>query len=328
MMEPRIGATRFYSQDVRQGKKSIFASESPENQRLLLAAMEREWKKWEEHKATWPLTQGELRMLKSRFPNLKIVGTRCVLTPKEPDFKARLVVQGCQEDPSMMRTDSPTGSRDSFFPFQRCCSSLLHRLNFCLTCSSDRISSRSLDMLRSPSVPLSVAPFSVVRLLPFCAVLGSVMPRSILNSSSEQPNAIVLSNFSVLSTMTSVFSSWFDHACIHKCKSEVKLRNFPFLLLPSHLRGRMSLIRHGWESGGFADTFWSAVFMLFNISILPRMNSAVVTMSGHKNAGAAAALVLCSASEFFERLHSWTLLSNAPLPCQMQLCFVARLEPT
>ena len=75
---------------------------------------------WEEHKATLPLTQGELRMLRSRFPNLKIVGTRWVLTPKEPDFKARLVVQGCQEDPSMMRTDSPTGSRDSFFLVLSC----------------------------------------------------------------------------------------------------------------------------------------------------------------------------------------------------------------
>ena len=90
----------------RAAKKEVyFASESPENQRLLLAAMEREWKKWEEHKATLPLTQGELRMLKSRFPYLKIVGTRWVLTPKEPDFKARLVVQGCQEDPCMVRTD-------------------------------------------------------------------------------------------------------------------------------------------------------------------------------------------------------------------------------
>ena len=76
--------------------------------------MAREWKKWVEHKTTLPLTQGELRMLKSRFPNLKIVGTRWVLTPEEPDFKARLAVQGCQEDPSMMRTDSPTDSRDSF----------------------------------------------------------------------------------------------------------------------------------------------------------------------------------------------------------------------
>ena len=120
MKSTRIGATRFFSQDVRQEKRFIFASESPENQRLLLAAMAREWKKWEKHKATLPLTQGELRMLKSRFPNIKIVGTRWALTPKEPDFKARLVVQGCQEDPSMMRTDSPTGSRDSFFLVLSC----------------------------------------------------------------------------------------------------------------------------------------------------------------------------------------------------------------
>ena len=59
-------------------------------------------------------------MLKSRFPNLKIVGMRWVLTPKEPDFKARLVVQVCQEDPSMMRADSPTDSRDSLFLVLSC----------------------------------------------------------------------------------------------------------------------------------------------------------------------------------------------------------------
>ena len=82
----------------RAARKEVhFASESPENQRLLLAAMAREWKKWDEHKATLPLTQGELRMLKSRLQNLKIVGSRWVLTPKEPDFKERLVVQGCQK---------------------------------------------------------------------------------------------------------------------------------------------------------------------------------------------------------------------------------------
>ena len=59
-------------------------------------------------------------MLWSRFPNLKIVGIRWVLTPKEPDFKARLVVLGCQEDPTVMRTDSPTGSRDSLFLVLSC----------------------------------------------------------------------------------------------------------------------------------------------------------------------------------------------------------------
>ena len=84
-------------------KEVYYASESPENQRLLLAAMEREWRKWEEHKATLPLTQGELSMLKSRFPNLKIVGTRWVLTPKElpggPFNDALgLSVQAAQED--------------------------------------------------------------------------------------------------------------------------------------------------------------------------------------------------------------------------------------
>ena len=33
-------------------KEIRFASESPEDPRLLLAAMAREWRKWEEHKAT------------------------------------------------------------------------------------------------------------------------------------------------------------------------------------------------------------------------------------------------------------------------------------
>ena len=38
-------------------KEVYFASGSPENQRLLLAATAREWKKSEEHKAILPLTQ-------------------------------------------------------------------------------------------------------------------------------------------------------------------------------------------------------------------------------------------------------------------------------
>ena len=33
----------------------------------------------------------------------------------KPDYKARLVVQGCQEDKGYIRTDAPTGSRDAFF---------------------------------------------------------------------------------------------------------------------------------------------------------------------------------------------------------------------
>ena len=73
----------------RTARKEVhFASKSSKNQRLLLAAMEREWRKLEEYKGTSSLTQGELRMLRSRFTNLKIVSTRWVLTPKEPEFKA------------------------------------------------------------------------------------------------------------------------------------------------------------------------------------------------------------------------------------------------
>ena len=54
-----------------------------------------------------------------RNPDQKIVGTRLVFTEKviqgKPDYKARLVVQGCQEDKGHIRTDAPTGSRDAFF---------------------------------------------------------------------------------------------------------------------------------------------------------------------------------------------------------------------
>ena len=54
-----------------------------------------------------------------RNPDQKTVGTRWVITEKtiqgKPDYKGRLVVQGCQEDKGYIRTDAPTGSRDAFF---------------------------------------------------------------------------------------------------------------------------------------------------------------------------------------------------------------------
>ena len=54
-----------------------------------------------------------------RNPDLKIVGTRWVSMEKfiqgKPDYRARLVVQGCQEDKGHIRTDAPIGSRDAFF---------------------------------------------------------------------------------------------------------------------------------------------------------------------------------------------------------------------
>ena len=40
-------------------------------------------------------------------------------------------------------------------------------------------------------------------------------------------------NLSTLSTLAKIRSPWSDHACIHRCKSDMKLRNSPFSLLPS-----------------------------------------------------------------------------------------------
>ena len=83
------------------------------------AAMVREWDKWNEFGVTKFLSKRQLNDIMKRNPDQKIVGTRWVFTEKtiqgKPDYKARLVVQGCQEDKGYIRTDAPTGSRDAFF---------------------------------------------------------------------------------------------------------------------------------------------------------------------------------------------------------------------
>ena len=83
------------------------------------ASMVREWDKWNEFGVTKFLSKKQLNDIMKRNPDQKIVGTRWVFTEKtiqgKPDYKARLVVQGCQEDKGHIRTDAPTGSRDAFF---------------------------------------------------------------------------------------------------------------------------------------------------------------------------------------------------------------------
>ena len=83
------------------------------------ASMVREWDKWNEFRVTKVLSKKQLNDIMKRNPDQKIVGTRWVFTEKtiqgKPDYKARLVVQGCQEDKGHIRTDAPTGSRDAFF---------------------------------------------------------------------------------------------------------------------------------------------------------------------------------------------------------------------
>ena len=83
------------------------------------AAKVRDWDKWNEFGVTKFLSKKQLNDIMKRNPDQKIVGTRWVITEKtiqgKPDYKARMVVQGCQEDKGYIRTDAPTGSRDAFF---------------------------------------------------------------------------------------------------------------------------------------------------------------------------------------------------------------------
>ena len=75
-------------------------------------AMTREWDKWNEFGVTKFLFKKQLNDIRKRNPDQKIVRTRWVFTEKviqgKPDNKARLVVQGCQEDKGHIRTDAPT----------------------------------------------------------------------------------------------------------------------------------------------------------------------------------------------------------------------------
>ena len=134
----------------------------------------------------------------------------------------------------------------------------------------------------------------------------------------------------------------------------MKLLNSPFSLLPSQFLGMKSLIRYGLDSAGLADTF---VLILFNMSILPLIASftsalsccissatsclnsccndakcAGVTMSACCSAvaaaTAAAAAIAVLGLGVARAVPLVASLDDAPLPCQMQPYFVARLEPT
>ena len=79
-------------------KEIKYCDLSPPQRALMLKAMAKEWDKWTEFKAFRFLTESELQQILKRNPHQKIVGTRWVCTPKGADYKARLMVQGCQED--------------------------------------------------------------------------------------------------------------------------------------------------------------------------------------------------------------------------------------
>ena len=119
-------------------------------------------------------------------------------------------------------------------------------------------------------------------LLLFCAVLGKVT-RQFETPQRATNGSALLSNLSVISTLTSIACPSSDHTCIHKCRSDMRRRNYPFSLLPSQFLGMRSLIRDGLETAGFDDTFCSAVSILLNMSILP-LNQHAISNTHDKNA--------------------------------------------
>ena len=73
------------------------------------AAMVREWDKWKEFRVTKFLSKKQLNDIMKRNHQMGLHGKD---HQGKPDYKARLVVQGCQEDKGYIRTDAPTGSRE------------------------------------------------------------------------------------------------------------------------------------------------------------------------------------------------------------------------
>ena len=95
----------------------MFSGLSPKDKLSMPKAMKREWQKWTKFKATKYVSEHDFAEMRKQQPSLRVVGARWVLTRKTPSgaFKARLAVQGCQEDSNAMRTDAPTGNRDALF---------------------------------------------------------------------------------------------------------------------------------------------------------------------------------------------------------------------
>ena len=110
-------------------KEIVFKKPGAAGQKEVRKAMAREWSNWSTFRATKDLKQSDLEKMMLKDPKLRIVGTRWVITRVAEDkvykqkvagkailgFKARLVVQGCQEEKGTFRRDSPTGSKEAFF---------------------------------------------------------------------------------------------------------------------------------------------------------------------------------------------------------------------
>ncbi len=87
----------------------------PVPRKAMQLAMDKELSKWVRFGATKDVSDKELAALKVRLgKDFKIISTRWVLVYKDDGTpKARLVVIGCQERSNSIRSDAPTGSKES-----------------------------------------------------------------------------------------------------------------------------------------------------------------------------------------------------------------------
>ena len=145
---------------------------------------------------------------------------------------------------------------------------MLRTLNFLLTRSSDRPSLRLRAMLRIPAVFVFAELLSVARFAVVLCSAGYSDASIVANCSCEQSTDSVLSWLLELSRLTSSVSPSLHHACILKCRSDMKCLNSPLSLLPSQFLGIRSLIRYGFRAG-FAVALCHAVAMPLNMSNLP-----------------------------------------------------------
>ena len=146
---------------------------------------------------------------------------------------------------------------------------MLRTLNFLLTRSSDRTSLRLRAMLRIPAVFVFAELLSVARFAVVLCSAGYSDASIVANCSCEQSTESVLSWYlSELSRLTRSVSPSLHHACILKCRSDMKCLNSPLSLLPSQFLGIRSLIRYGFRAG-FAVVLCHAVAMPLNMSNLP-----------------------------------------------------------
>ena len=75
----------------------------------------------------------------------------------------------------------------------------------------------------------------------------------------------------MLSTLTRIVPPSQDHACIHKCRSDMNCRMSPLSLLPSQFLGMRSLIRYRFGAGS-SVTLCIVVAMPFNKSSTDKLS--------------------------------------------------------